>query len=823
MIRFCDKDVFCVSYDMLSRSALLTYFLDEHRKDLVCVMDETGKYLGMITYSSLLGHNEVQEAILYQSVTLDENIWKNGRNYFKNKDSIDISNGDLSYLPVIDQANNLLYFIYQDDEANKEVRMLWELIEGRQFEKRYLSFSDIYPEYTCVTIHGCNELAWYFVEYLKSIGMHVNVEGEIWKQLGEWEYYESVDYRNFQIYAEGTWPKEKNMLQYMLRSVSVEFECIDKIYEANIKAGLIQDAQGDFKELLKNLQQEKEIVILGTDRNCQDAYDLLFGHHIDICCFYSLDPKEQQYFLLGKPVMNMNQIISNFNHPVFIECGAKHSAWGGGVGDIDRLAYIGYRRNKHVFFLQDYIEIPKNQIRNILNAKRLVLAGNKLLCQRLKRFFTQNNVGINNYYIGELDETCITIHDEELCLIVEPMYYYSYTSSKYGKWQDRLEKFMSRNHVLCYTGYFSADDSYLEMEVDTSRYLCSKLRPKGIIIGAIRANSGNNLFRDILDGHPNILKMGYEFLNNNLYFICLMLAEKKASEILEEFWILYNKLESDQTIREYEFPEPDLFSEKMNELLSERDQFTSQELFVILHIAYSAMYGLNKSDVKEIVIYHEPHFVDRNLCTRYAIWLKDENVRGSTVIITRNACIKAGSILKERIKNKTAGWDCLWNSVDVEKKEIIYDCWNRINIKFEDLKCHPRDIISNICEETGILWSDTLLDTTLNGKKVHRPGNVDGFDLKPVYDNYEDYFSEYDRMRICMFNYLWQKKYDYPYVSCMNFSAKELQEILLKEYRFENVYNFANNEVWILYKIEVKRRSYAALRDIRRVEILEID
>ena len=57
------------------------------------------------------------------------------------------------------------------------------------------------------------------------------------------------------------------MLHYMLCSVSVEFECVDKIYEANIKARLIKDAEGDSETLLERLRQEKEIVILGIDEN----------------------------------------------------------------------------------------------------------------------------------------------------------------------------------------------------------------------------------------------------------------------------------------------------------------------------------------------------------------------------------------------------------------------------------------------------------------------------------------------------------------------------------------------------------------------------
>lgn len=817
MIRFCDKDVFCIGYDMLDRATLLSYFLGGNRRALVCVMDDAGKYLGMITYASLLNCDNVFYAIQYDSVVMDENIWKCGRAFFKDKESLNICNGDISYLPVLDKEKNLLYFAYQDDEANREIRMLWELLEGSREDKNYLNFSDLFPEYECVTVQGCNELAWYFVQYLISIGIPVNVEGEIWQQLGEWKWHESVDYKNLRIYAEGTWPKEENMLKYILRSVSVEFECIDRIYEENIKTGLIKDAEGDYRKLLERLKPE-EVVILGTDANAQDAYDLLYGCGIDIYGFCSTDAKEQRYRLLGKPVIGMHQAVSVLKHPVFIECSAKHSAWGG-VADIDRLAYIGYRRNDQIFFLRDYREIHSNQLQNVLRFKKLVLAGNHLLCQRLSQFLKEYEVGKNIRYIGGIDECTVIIQDDEICLVAEPVYYFWEKVNFSNKREERIRKFAKRTNMVCYTEYFSSDVPYLEMKLDLSRHLCSNLRPKGVLLGAIHAFCGNYLMQDILDGHPDILRMEHGFLNNNLYFICLMLAEMKSSDILAEFWKLYNCEVRNNNIQFPEFDKPDIFSRKMKEMLAESECFTSQELFVMFHIAYAAMHSTEKTSMKEVIIYFEPHFVDRNICRRYSVWLNEGNIHGVIISIARNACIRAGSVLKGFITKKVAGWTCIWNSVDLEKDEIECSCWETVNVRFEDIKCSPQETLKVICEKVGLRWSDILL----NPRKVHRPGYASGFDLKPVYNDYEEYFSSYDRARISMINYFWQKKYGYSCISCIDFSKKELQEMLLKKYRFEELYNFSNEEVKILCRLHIKKRSLASLLEIRRVGITGID
>lgn len=44
MIRFCDKEVCCVSYETLDRSEILSYFFQNHMDEMVCVMDAEGKY-----------------------------------------------------------------------------------------------------------------------------------------------------------------------------------------------------------------------------------------------------------------------------------------------------------------------------------------------------------------------------------------------------------------------------------------------------------------------------------------------------------------------------------------------------------------------------------------------------------------------------------------------------------------------------------------------------------------------------------------------------------------------------------------------------------
>lgn len=83
MIRFCDKEVCCILEDELDRDHLISYFINGNVSETVCVLDKTEKFVGSITYDSLLG-KDLKKAIKRDYVILDKNIWENGRNYFKN-------------------------------------------------------------------------------------------------------------------------------------------------------------------------------------------------------------------------------------------------------------------------------------------------------------------------------------------------------------------------------------------------------------------------------------------------------------------------------------------------------------------------------------------------------------------------------------------------------------------------------------------------------------------------------------------------------------------------------------------------------------------
>lgn len=234
MIRFCDREVYCVLYDDLDRNLILNYFFQGHMDEIICVTNTHGRYKGKISYFSLINAEDAYHAIMEDFVCLDKNVWKNARHYFSNYER---KLNEAVLLPIVDKNGKLLCFTYEETEANREIRMLRELSQN----ENAIQFLDLFPDYKCVRIYGFNELAYFFAEYLKKQNIEVQAFGELWNYLVEKTEKSEDDANCYSIYAEGIYQKKGDWIENLLESVSVEFECIDYIYAANVKNGVFRD------------------------------------------------------------------------------------------------------------------------------------------------------------------------------------------------------------------------------------------------------------------------------------------------------------------------------------------------------------------------------------------------------------------------------------------------------------------------------------------------------------------------------------------------------------------------------------------------------
>lgn len=117
-------------------------------------------------------------AIALEHITLGENVWKDGKEYFHSIPGYDTA--EMWLLPVEKQEHKVCCYAYCDNEADRELRMLKELRANREA----LQFPDVFPQYEEVVLYGCNELAVSFARYLEWLGVTVYMIGNYWDSFG---------------------------------------------------------------------------------------------------------------------------------------------------------------------------------------------------------------------------------------------------------------------------------------------------------------------------------------------------------------------------------------------------------------------------------------------------------------------------------------------------------------------------------------------------------------------------------------------------------------------------------------------------------------
>lgn len=734
--------------------------------------------------------NDNDIAINDRSLLMDGDIWQNCRSflqgYNQKKDHV------IDLIPVKDAEGELTAYGFQDHEANRELRMLRELRENAQA----LQFFDIFPEYQEVIIWGCNELAFFFAEYLKEQGIAVSVIGQYWNYFGyeACEQKDSLGETALVIYAEGIPLQNHSLYETVIRSASPEFECIDRIYEANVVEGRIHDTIGGLDEFIAKLKEEPEIVILGADRKAQDTYDLLMAHGIDIRGFAVTNRRDEMR--LGRKIMSIEEAVRSLEHPIFLNYAYVHGALG--EKWMEYFDYCGYKRNEQYFLVRDYADIPTSNLIHVLHGKKVWLTGDSRLCQLLTDYLNlieNGEVTVRYTVLGEK----ITAEEEDILCLVVP----DYKNSKDIEENERKEMLRNKLADMGFIGHteyyvcsrcFALIDLYLNKGAE--KYGVTELLPQGILLGRIPYCNGNDFFRGILDGHPEVLLCPFSDFQNNMFYYCIRLANIDSDKVMPLFWEMYGVEASRNDIL---FLYPEIFEERVKRLLGLKEKFTSQELFVLFSIAYIEMISNRPiSDVSKLVIYWEPHMIDRNEFPYYALWLEDRKMNGNTILLYRDSIVRTGSVYNH-VYNYTKEHNMLpmsrpsafrhmfvdefaWNG-----ENLKYQSWTEHKMRFEDIKTKPVEKLTEICEMMNIEWSDSMQHTTSFGEPksfLPKGGSID-FDLKPVFNKYEDYFTEYDRFRISIASSPYQKRYGYTYDNCLKFTRREIQEMFLKPFLFD--------------------------------------
>lgn len=567
----------------------------------------------------------------------DKRTWQRGKECFRHGENQELST--LQMVSVLDAQEKIFCYGWQDEEANRELRMLKELEETPEA----ISFHTVFPDIREVVVCGCNELAYYFVKYLEQCGIPVSVTGRYWEYFG----YQSIgetddDTGRMVIMAEPVLGEKADLFQKVVRSTSPNFECIDRIYEANVLDGRVKDTTGGIDWVLEHLRGKK-VVILGTDEKAQDAYDLLCQHGIDIWCF--LEKKADgctRYIpkiLLGKPVCRVCDAMNFGKDVIFISVHGEKSALG--TGDVDFYDYYGYRRNRQFFLLNDYTEIAYSNLVHVLSGKKIFLAGDEIFCNILAEYLETVEEGNVSVKYIEIAQWNVQDDNNQILFVVCPWNGVVDTKRTPKLWKFREQ--LRRITGISYSEYFSRRGAFVFIDAylnkHRKKYAHGQMIPKGILLGAIPGVSGNVLVRGLLDGHPNILQILYDDryydFSNNLFWYCICTARKQSKKegTFEKLRIL--------------LPDYESFEEAIGEVQALNGEITSQEVFLMYHKAYLEREKyMTTTDMSQMLIYWEPHNTPKTEMSLLARWLESEKVGGYILATRRNNIVWYGSRYK---------------------------------------------------------------------------------------------------------------------------------------------------------------------------------
>lgn len=191
------------------------------------------------------------------------------------------------------------------------------------------------------------------------------------------------------------------------------------------------------------------------------------------------------------------------------------------------------------------------------------------------------------------------------------------------------------------------------------------------MIGAIEFSCGNTFFRYLLEDHPSIMMLDNSELSNRLFWICVRLSGVDSKQILKLFWQIC------ETEKQYRgIYNISAFNEKMQQLLETGDRFSSQELFVMFHIAFMYMkgYSLSCADIKNLIIYWEPHHINRTVEEDFVNWLGMSNTRCDIINVVRNIIMQKGNIkyVYQDLKDRRQAYGDMLDYPNIEKKDYLW-------------------------------------------------------------------------------------------------------------------------------------------------------
>lgn len=577
-------------------------------------------------------------------------------------------------------------------------------------------------------------------------------------------------------------------------------------------------------------EEKSKVILYCANYFGEKAYDYIYERGIRPICFCDNNPLKTNTYLYNLPIFSYQVCKNKYKDAIYIIVGEGRTT---NRKIMEQLETDGFKKEKDYFNLLDYVRnIPNTYLNHILPLQPMVIVGSAVLANMLFRVLVSKGILSKEQicYCNQYEEDCSCLEDEINCMNLKSCRE-KYVDALYvvldkpiadgiNDGRDRIVKQLLDSGIHNISTYFN--DNYLFCKdyvsfLNTVRVKTVKYKETENCVNRIRIEdcesvlflydssfSGTIFVDTVLDSHPNILNLGYSHLQSNLWYYIQQVKYLTLDEIPYRLLKLYEEQVVNAGFGRLEggVSNPGLFIKEFKKATEERDSLTEKEILIAVYIAYFYMNGrVYKSDIPP-VIYIEPHNSEKSYHL-YADWLKKEFKKVVFLKMVRNVLARIGSNFRHSISNHgklnvnhTKNMYYMgMNSIIFEK--YIEDC---CTLRFEDMKLYPEKVLQYLCERLEIPWSDSLLSTTMNGKEkqyqVKDSYSTTGYDLKAVYNQYDEYFSSFDRFRLELLFRERQKAYGYPYINLdfYKFDDEEVRKWFLYPFKFDKYLAFTCEE-----------------------------
>ncbi|HBI59635.1 MAG TPA: hypothetical protein DDY31_00230 [Lachnospiraceae bacterium] len=537
--------------------------------------------------------------------------------------------------------------------------------------------------------------------------------------------------------------------------------------------------------------------------------------------------KNKGTLLLGLPVYDYKECRMRYPKAVYI---VANSCYATALEIGMELEEDGYIKNVS-YYLSIELDLrgvlPDDEVSGIqflLNNRTLVLFGNQFLCSLFEEWAYKLIDNMDLYICQTEDE--ITYYKkacpDAIWIPLERETPFGDLNRK--KWLAQLQEYnihsFSRfflQHMVYCEGVLSCDGN-----IEKGFAKENEFRIQKVVFLKTSSFSGSFLMDSILDSHPNILYLEYH-VGSDIWHIIKYLRKISKKDLAEEItaW-MKGYLVSDETKEEDASERIEKYRQILNRYLQTENTYSERDLFMIIYLTY---YELLHGTVPrgELIIYMDIHSGMRMRNSMF-IWFEKMGFEIILLELIRDPLKRLGSAIKYTlgIRQGIIGSNTILNLLYMLAIEAVDDVESQypiIRIRFEDLKKYPKQILGKLCGMIGIPWSDSLLRTTFGGQEsvyVSNGDQVTGFDLKPVYYSYDEYFDAFDKFRLDLIFREKNRAYGYLFVDRDKYPVE--LESLGKLFAFPFLF-----EKFIDFKGEADRKQFRRKMELLCTQLLFLE